>query len=180
MAAVLDGVWRRRTGLVRREVLTREEASECADVVGDDRGELAVIQHLRAVARDRLQRAREIGLEEAVGRLETGRRAVRCAALAVVHALRLGVLVQTHRGRAEDERAVPVHDHPVPREPDRRLEQARPGQLPEPAVRHLVRGDGAGDADRERTLDVRVVLHRRPAVHSGTRVAPEKLEHLGP
>jgi hypothetical protein len=43
----------------------------------------------------------------------------------------------------------------------------------------LVRGDGTGHADGERAFDVRVVLHRGPSVHSGTRLASEKLEHLG-
>ena len=61
--AVVDGLRWRRTGLVRREVLAREDASECADVVGDRRGKLALIQHLRTAACDRFERTREIGLD---------------------------------------------------------------------------------------------------------------------
>src|SRR6266566_5245245 len=122
MPAVLDRFWRRRAGFVRSEILAREDASERADVIGDRRGELAPIQRLRAAASDGFERACEIGLKQTVRRLEASRRAVRRAALAVVHALCLRVLVKANRGRAEDERAVPVHHHPVARDPYRGLE----------------------------------------------------------
>src|SRR3989442_1701451 len=91
------------------------------------------------------RRAGEIGLEEAVCRLETGRRAKWRATIAVVHALGLRVLVKAYRRRAEGERAVPVHEEAFASEPDGRLEQSRPRQLAESAMRELVCGDGAGD-----------------------------------
>ena len=125
-----------------------------------------MIQHLRAAARDGFERTREVWLHETIGGLEPRRWAVGRAARTVVHALRLGVFVKAERGRAEDERAVPVHDNPITRKADRRLEQSCPRQLPESPMRELVRRDRARDGDRERAFDVRVVLDRGPSVHA--------------
>ena len=125
-----------------------------------------MIQHLRAAARDGFERTREIGLHQAIGGLEPRRWAIGRAARTVVHVLRLSVLVKAERGRAEDERAVPVHDNPITRKADRRLEQSCPRQLPESPMRELVRRDRARDGDRERALEVRVVLDRGPSVHA--------------
>ena len=180
MPSVLDRVRRRRAGLVRGEVLSRKDAAKRANVIGDRGRELAVIQHLRTAARDGLERTREIGLHQAIGGLEPRRRAVGRAARTVVHALRLGVLVKPNGGCPKDERAVPVHDEAVAREPDRGFEQTRPRQLPEAAMRELIGGDGAGHRDREGTLDVGIVLHRGPSVHARASVTSHKLEHLGP
>ena len=180
MGAVVDRLRRWCARLVRREILAREDATERTNVVGDGGSELALIEHLRAPTRDRLQRPRQVGLSQSVSGLKTRRRPVWRAARTVVDALRLGVLVKANGGCPKDERAVPVHDEAVAREPDRGFEQTRPRQLPEAAMRELIGGDGAGHRDRERTLDVGIVLHRGPSVHARASVASHKLEHLGP
>src|SRR5947208_1457133 len=180
MAPVIDHLCRRCARLVRREVLARQDATKLTDVVGDGGGELAVIEHLRALARDRFQRSRKIGLDQAVRGLETRRRPVRRAALTVVHALCFGVLVKPNGGRAKDERPVPIHHEAVAREADRGFEETRPRQLAQAPMRELIGGDRARHRGRKRPLDVGIVLHRRPSVHARPSVAAHKLEHLGP
>src|SRR2546430_16513404 len=75
ISAVVDGLRRRRASFVRGEILAGQDASERADIVGDGGGELALVQDLRAAARDRFQRSRELGLQQTVRRLEARRRA---------------------------------------------------------------------------------------------------------
>src|SRR5437867_12255070 len=68
--SVVDGLGWRSTRFVGREIFAREDPAERADVVGDGRGQLALVQDLRPAARDGFEGAREIGLGETVWRLE--------------------------------------------------------------------------------------------------------------
>src|SRR5438034_101205 len=110
-------------------------------------------------------------LHETLGRLESGRRPIGRATFAVVHALRLRILVQPRRERPEDERAVPIDEETLSGETDRRFEETSPGQLAEAAVSELVCRDSARHAHRQGALGIRVVFDRGPSVHAGSRIA---------
>ena len=178
VAAIVDAEWLALDRLVRAEILARQDAALRPDVVRDRRAELPLIERLRTASCDRLERAREVRLAKTLGRLEAGRRPIRRAALAEVHAFRLGAAMEARGVRAEDQRAVPVHHEAIAGEADRRLEDPGPRELSETAMRHLVRGDGTGHARRERALDVVVALHGRPPVHSRADLTTRELEHL--
>ena len=174
---IVDRQRRVLAGRVRGEVLARQDPALRSNVVDDRRPEIAPVERHRAVTRDGLERARQIRLREALWRFEAGRRPIRRAAIAEVHPLRLGVPMEPGGVGPEDERPVPVHHEALAREANRRLEEPRPGQPPEAPVRELVCGGRPGHRHRERTLDVGVALHSRPAIHPRPRVATGQLEH---
>ena len=178
MAAIVKRERRKLARLVRRKVLARKDSSERANVVDDRRPEITPIERLCAIAGDRLEGARQLRLHETLGRLESGRRPIGRATFAVVHALRLRILVQPGRERPEDERAVPIDEETLSGETDRRFEEASPGQLAEAAVSELVCRDGARHAHRQGALGIGVVFDRGPSVHAGSRIATPELEHV--
>src|SRR5881396_1220714 len=178
MAAIVKRERRKLARLVRRKVPAREDSSERANVVDDRRPEITPIERLCAIAGDRLEGARQIRLHETLGRLESGRRPIGRATFAVVHPLRLRILVQPRRERPEDERAVPIDEETLSGKTDRRFEETSPGQLAEAAVSELVCRDSARHAHRQGTLGIGVVFHRGPSVHAGSRIPTPELEHV--
>src|SRR5438093_1891721 len=167
------------SGLVRREIRRTEHAAARTHVGHDRLGDLAAIEHLRAVARDALEREREIGLNDAVRGLRADRGSERRAARPEEDAARVARLPEALGVHREGQRDIPVDLEPFAREPDRRLHYATAGQRSIALEREAERSGLTRDADRRRAVDVRAVLDRGPEVHPRPRVAADQLEHVG-
>ena len=178
----VPAIHRRERGLLDRavaaKILHREEATARAHAVDDRVSELAFVQDARSVASDGLERPREVGLHELVRRLGTDRRPKRRPRRPEEDVLRVTGPVQALVIHGQREADVPIDLEALARDADRRLHDALARQPSVALEREAQRGRLPRHADRERPLDVRVVLHRGPGVHARARVATLKLEHV--
>src|SRR5207249_6868614 len=135
--------------------------------------------HLGTLARNALERAREIGLDDTVRWLGADRGTERRAARAEEDAACIARLPEALGVHREGQRYVPVDLETLAREPDRRLHHATARQRSVALEREAERRGLSRDAHRRRAVDVRATLHRGPQIHPRSRVAADQLEHVG-